>query len=217
MQAVSRIARSSVNERGVGLIEVLIALVVFALGVVGMAGLQLRTLSVTMDSSQRTVVVAKTQDLADRIRSNGIPAAHYLGVYSSGLSANPDATNNFCDTTPTSCSDNAATNATVCTVAQMVLFDLFDTFCVGTDNSLENNGSLESNVADWEVNISCEYPNASGVMTGTTSCNELAATVDITTVWFGRSSIGTATAAPATAPATAVTDQNESMTLRFVR
>ena len=52
------------SQRGVGLIEVLIALVVFALGVVSMAGLQLRTMSITLDSAQRTYVVTKSQDLS---------------------------------------------------------------------------------------------------------------------------------------------------------
>ena len=65
-------------QSGIGLIEVLIALVVFALGVVAMAGLQLATISMTMDSTQRTYVISKSQDIADRIRSNGIPASTYL-------------------------------------------------------------------------------------------------------------------------------------------
>ena len=69
--ATSRAPETGAAQRGVGLIEVLIALVVFALGVVGMAGLQLRTMSITLDSAQRTYVVTKSQDIADRIRANG--------------------------------------------------------------------------------------------------------------------------------------------------
>ncbi len=180
-------------QRGVGLLEVLIALVVFALGVVGMAGLQLRTMSVTMDSTQRSYVVAKSQDIADRIRSNGIPVSKYLGDYSDE--------DDFCDTTPAAqCADNTASNAATCDDDQMVAFDLHDAFCVG-------GGSYDSKVAEWQVVISCEAPDATtGVMTTTTACNELGARVTVNTSWFARSGDNDQTAA----------SQRDSMTLRFV-
>lgn len=205
----SRLAK----QRGVGLIEVLIALVVFALGVVGMAGLQLRTMALTMDSSQRSYVVSKSQDIADRIRSTGIAPSEYLDSY------NDDGA--FCETTPTSCADAVGSAVTPCGAAQMVLYDLHDTFCVG-------DGSLESQVADWQVDISCEFSNA-GVVTDTTVCTEQGATVVVTTTWFARSAIpgnsatttaaatggGSATSAAAGGSA-ANDEQQDSMTLRFV-
>lgn len=187
----------AVALRGAGLIEVLIALVIFALGVVGMAGLQLRTMSVTMDSTQRSFVVAKSQDVADRIRSNGIPVGLYLNTYSDQA--------NFCDT-PVSpvCSDVVGTDVTdanACTPAQMVAYDLYDAYCIG-EGSFDHKGQ----VADWQVMISCDYPLA-GVMTSTTDCSELGATVTIETSWFGRSVSNDTAAADG---------QIDSMILRFV-
>ena len=188
------------TQRGVGLIEVLIALVIFAIGVVGMAGLQLGTISVTMDSTQRSYVVAKSQDVADRIRSNGIDPSMYLGTY------NAPGTN-YCDTAAavTSCADSENDDVAACTPDQLQAFDLFDVFCVG-DGGFENQAEDRQQVLEWQTVISCEYPVA-GVMTNTTDCNELGATVIIETSWFGRSVSNDVNAAD---------QQRESMTLRFV-
>lgn len=185
-------------ERGVGLIEVLVALVIFALGVVGMAGLQLRTMSSTMDLTQRSYVIAKTQDIADRIRSNGIPAKQYLNTY--------NANGNFCDAgVPSGCADSVSADAIACAPVEMVAFDLFDAFCADENNPHASDGSYEKQVLEWQVDIACEFPLA-GVMTPTTECNELGARVVIETSWFARSVDDDLTAAP----------QRDSMTLRFV-
>jgi len=182
------------SQRGVGLIEVLIALVVFALGVVGMAGLQLRTLSLTMDSTQRTYAVSKAQDIADRIRSNGIPASEYL---SNG--GNKQYNTAFCaaNAGALSCSDDPAIP---CDATQMALYDAYDAFC-------EGEGSLDGQVAEWNVNISCDFPDpVTGAMTATTACVEEGATVTLTTTWLARSAIDDASG----------NSETDSMTLSFV-
>ena len=204
--AVSQRVRSTSVQSGVGLIEVLIALVVFALGVVGMAGLQLRTLSITMDSTQRTYVVSKSQDIADRIRSSGIPASEYL------KGANP-YNRQFCldnEGSIEKCADTIAGNTQGCEVEDMVKFDFYDAFCSGEGSAGE--GSLDAQVADWSVDISCAFPDpaAAGIMVNTTSCNQKGATVSVTTSWFARSAINE------TDDAGAVTSETDSMTLSFV-
>lgn len=199
MKAVlnNRMKRGSA-ERGIGLIEVLVALVIFALGVVGMAGLQLRTMSSTMDSTQRSYVISKTQDIADRIRSNGIPAKSYLGTYNENL--------DFCDTEVTiKCADNVAADVAACTVPAMVAFDMYDVFCAG-DNELASDGSYEQQVAEWKVVVGCERPIA-GVMTPTTECDGSADEVIIESSWFARSvDDGDLSAEP----------KRDSMILRFI-
>ncbi len=149
------------SQTGVGLIEVLIALVVFAIGVVGMAGLQLRTLSMSMDSSQRTTVIAKSQDIADRIRSNGIAPSNYIGVYNS--------TN--CAAAPTQrCADALDQDATACTAVEMATFDVWDVFCSG-------GVGMDSGVIDWTTNISCPG-----------GCTATDAQVSVATTWTSRTS-----------------------------
>lgn len=57
-------------QRGVTLLENMIALVVLSVGLLGLAGLQVYTLSGTSNSSYRIVAMQQAQNMADRIRAN---------------------------------------------------------------------------------------------------------------------------------------------------
>lgn len=58
------------GQRGVGLIEVLIATLVLSIGVLGYAGLQLRALNSTEESYNRTQATAIARDVAERMAAN---------------------------------------------------------------------------------------------------------------------------------------------------
>lgn len=60
--------------RGVTLIEVLVALVIVAVGLLGLAGLQVRGLSIQKDAHGRAIATQLALDLADRMRANRVPA-----------------------------------------------------------------------------------------------------------------------------------------------
>jgi len=177
------------DQTGVGLIEVLMALVVFALGVVGLAGLQLKTLSLTMDSSQRTYAMAKSQDLADRIRGGGFPVSDYNGIYTKE--------GDFCGNNApvVSCSDEHGTPTNGCTTGpEMAAYDLYETFCAA-------DGSLEEEVVDWQVTIDC---------TPTIDCSQRSEQVNITTTWTAR------TAIDRTDDNGDTVEQSDTMTLSFI-
>jgi type IV pilus assembly protein PilV len=55
---------------GFGLIEVLIALVVFAVGLLGVAGLQIRAQQMELDAYQRAQAMILLQDMVDRLNTN---------------------------------------------------------------------------------------------------------------------------------------------------
>lgn len=57
-------------QRGISLIEILISLVILSVGLLGMAGLQARTLSLNHSAYQRTQAVNLSYDIADRMRAN---------------------------------------------------------------------------------------------------------------------------------------------------
>jgi len=58
------------QQRGFTLIEVLVAIVILAVGLVGIAGLQAQSLRNSQDSYFRTQANAFATDLADRMRAN---------------------------------------------------------------------------------------------------------------------------------------------------
>ena len=76
------------STRGVSLVEILITLVIIALGLLGLAGMQTRLQSLDMESYQRSQALLLLNDMANRISANRSDAASYvtstaLGVGSS--------------------------------------------------------------------------------------------------------------------------------------
>jgi len=123
-------------ERGSSLIEVLITLLIFSIGMLGMAALQLNALQGTSDSAQRSQATWILQDIAERIRANPQgTAANYAAA--------PD-----CTAVPANrCADyynpeaGAKVNASSCSAAQMAAFDRWEAQCsysaIGTFNTIE--------------------------------------------------------------------------------
>lgn len=68
------------NQRGVSLIEILVALVVLSLGAIGVAGVQLSTIKFNQVSQQRSNAVQLAFGLTDRMRANmpGAAAGNYV-------------------------------------------------------------------------------------------------------------------------------------------
>ncbi|QOW43160.1 MULTISPECIES: type IV pilus modification protein PilV [Acinetobacter] len=58
------------SQQGVGLLEVLVALVILAIGALGYVMLQVRALEATAESSQRIQAINIARDLAEHIRAN---------------------------------------------------------------------------------------------------------------------------------------------------
>lgn len=56
------------RQAGASLIELLVSILVFAVGVAGVASLQILSLRDSFDNSQRSHVVTKAQELIDRVR-----------------------------------------------------------------------------------------------------------------------------------------------------
>jgi type IV pilus assembly protein PilV len=67
------------SQRGVGLIEVLIALVVLAFGLLGIAAMQLTALRNSQSALQRSQAVAETYAILDAMRANADRAK--MGAY----------------------------------------------------------------------------------------------------------------------------------------
>ncbi len=98
---------NKLGQRGSGLIEALISMLVVSIGFIGFAGLQIKGLASTKDSLFRSEAVYLSYQMADRVRAN-LPAAT-TGAY-----------NNF---TTQLAPDSGCTVTGDCTPAQMAIND----------------------------------------------------------------------------------------------
>ena len=58
------------SQHGVGLVEVLVALLILSVGVLGFVALQYRALEATAESGSRVQAIAIARDLSEKIRAN---------------------------------------------------------------------------------------------------------------------------------------------------
>lgn len=97
------------TNSGFTLIEVLIAMLVLAVGLLGLAGLQATSLKNSQSAYNRSQATQLAYDLSDRMRANIIGKANYTAVLPSSATAKPN-----CLTT------------TGCSPADMAENDLFE-------------------------------------------------------------------------------------------
>jgi type IV pilus assembly protein PilV len=104
------------HNLGFTLIEVLIAIIVLALGLLGLAGMEASSLASNQSAYNRSQATQMAYDIADRMRANRNVIASYVGNPAVAVCAT--IVNNQC----VSC--NSAANA--CTPAQMATKDLWE-------------------------------------------------------------------------------------------
>ncbi len=112
------------RQSGATLIEVLVSLLVFSVGIYGVAAFQLQAVKESLDSSQRSQAAWAAQEIIDRMRLN--PTGHIAGNYNNVFGAI-----NCNNAVPNDCV------AGTCTPAQMATFDAWETQCQGA-NALSN-------------------------------------------------------------------------------
>lgn len=78
------------GQRGMGLIEVLVALLLLAVAVMGFVALQVRASTAGTEGFERTQAMAIAQDLAERVRMNMGQITYY--TTDANWEADPDAT-----------------------------------------------------------------------------------------------------------------------------
>ena len=108
-------------QQGIGLIEVLISMLIFLLGVLGVAGMQGQAIRVTHDSLQRSQAVWMANEIAERMKVNtgGLDSDTYQ---TQATTASTDITT-YCAAPPASCI------GTTCSADQMATYDVYDLMC----------------------------------------------------------------------------------------
>lgn len=97
------------NQKGVGMMEVLVALLILAIAVLGFTALQFRAISSTDEALQKVNAMDLARDLAERIRANRSAASTYVS--------------NMNASSQTSAVSTSCLGSTVCTSDQMANYD----------------------------------------------------------------------------------------------
>lgn len=97
------------SQHGASLVEVLVAAVVMAFGLLGLAAMQARSMQATQSSDLRSQATVLAYDMSDRMRAN-------LNGWRAGDYDTPTATNNHC----------SGSGASACTAAQLAAHDYFE-------------------------------------------------------------------------------------------
>ncbi|WP_210396899.1 type IV pilus modification protein PilV [Motiliproteus sediminis] len=87
------------QQRGVTMIEVLIAILIFGVGVLGVAGLNLSGQQTNQKAYQSLLATWKAQELVETIRANSGNVASYLNTYTSIPTTSDDCIASACNGT----------------------------------------------------------------------------------------------------------------------
>lgn len=108
MAAVTALSALPHRDLGFTLLEVLVAIVIFSIGLLGIAGLQVAGMRYTHGSQLRSIATMQAESIADNMRANrrGVEDGHY------------NVTGNMPTAYPTDCSVNT------CSPEDLALYDL---------------------------------------------------------------------------------------------
>ncbi len=112
---------SFVKQRGTSLLEVLIAAIIVAIGLLGIAALQMKAVQYSVDSQYRSVATDIAWTMADRIRANLAEDNSY-----SGIAADCAAVVRNCAMVPTA---SDATSTDSCSATEIAAYDIKSALC----------------------------------------------------------------------------------------
>ncbi len=128
----------SKNQRGFSLIEILISVLVFGIGIMGLGGLQVASLKGSSNAHYRTTASVLAQDLADRMKAN--ITAVSTGNY--GLAINCGVASDLCR------------RGNACTVDELAAFDLQEIMC-GSLRGTEREGGVRGLLPGGNMTVVC--------------------------------------------------------------
>jgi type IV pilus assembly protein PilV len=104
--------RGASGHTGIGMLEFLIALLIFSMGMMGLLTAQLAGKKVGHEAAQRSIATALVRDMLERIRANPGQIADYRGTEAGDASHRLPLPDADCDTT-------------ACTATQLAAFDVW--------------------------------------------------------------------------------------------
>ncbi|MDY6799243.1 MAG: type IV pilus modification protein PilV [Pseudomonadota bacterium] len=132
---------------GFTLLEVMVALVIFSIGLLGLAGLQSQSLRYNHSAYLQTQATFLAYDILDRMRANKETAQ--AGGYNAGFSTS--GTNHDCNNSSVSCGTN-----------QMAQFDIYEWKDLLSDSLPAGTGSVGQSGDVFTVTIQWDDPGTPG-------------------------------------------------------
>ncbi|MFK7886840.1 MAG: type IV pilus modification protein PilV [Gammaproteobacteria bacterium] len=149
------------RSRGFSLIETLVAMVVLATGMLGIAALYVESLRAGRSAHSRTLAINLAADMADRIRANR-SGRQFYSVAAGNAGGRP-----------TPCGELVAVAAQNCTAEQMATFDIWLWKSMVGDTSNSNYRKMGLPDADAEIEIdTTTQPNSFLIRISWTERNE---------------------------------------------
>ena len=147
-------------QRGIGILEILIAVVVVSLGMLGVAGLQLTGMKHSTGGFNRSKATLYADDIASRMRVNK------SGVLSAAYDGHDSSVDGFCSAfAGPRCDVGIGNDAQSCSPDELAAFDLHTVSC-GVDG---NSGVNGSDIPNAVMTINCDASPCTE--TGTWSIN----------------------------------------------
>jgi type IV pilus assembly protein PilV len=160
---------NNTQHAGFSLIEVLVAIVIISIGVLGLVAMQGRTIQFTQDSAQRNTAAMLADDLVEQIRSNRDAVVDASGVRSNSNYYKAPAAN-FPTTGVAACR-----TATGCNANQMA-----------TDHLVQWVIQVRNSLPVDDATLNAAYIICRDSTPATAACDNLGSAIKIQIAWISR-------------------------------
>lgn len=158
------------RQAGATLIETLIALLVFAIGMLGIAGLIGAAVKYQSGNVARMSVAAGIDDIAERIRTNVTVANGYQSI-------NPGTGTVVVGTQYVYNTEDYSTQASAAASAFVPPIDCATTVCTQTQRAAYD-------IIQWRALLRNSLPGGAGMISGTVTAG-----MDVTVMWFDKNAV----------------------------
>lgn len=156
LMSINSANRTCRRQCGFTLIEILVTVIILAIGLLGIAGLQLTGLRYNQEAYSRSQIMVLTNDITDRMRSNRNAAQ--TGAYD--IAIGTTATGASCDGAGANCDANALAASDLAAWKQALASKL-----PGGDGSIERNGNIFLITIQWDDSRGQQAPKTMAVET----------------------------------------------------
>ena len=154
----SQCLKTGNRQRGVGIVEVLVALVVVSFGVLGMASLQLTGMKHSTGGFNRAKALMFAENMATRMRINeaGVDKSHYGNFDSEDAAFACSTTPKLCQAIPSNL------DPPMCNSQEFAAFDLYTLACGDINNAGNPVDGVQLALASGRIQVDCDVRDGTG-------------------------------------------------------